>query len=139
MYLECWLVHLAASTEYTWAEHSQLWYSLQSLLLYISYSKIQLTSGQLSCLKFQLILTAGSIWCCNQMTILLCDLYYYLLQVLSDEDKRSLYDRFGEEGLSGDYRDGDIGTHGVHNLFSTKSFSFLTSLIPILGYKFIFL
>ena len=28
---------------------------------------------------------------------------------------------------------------GVHNLFSTKSFSFLTSLIPILGYKFIFL
>jgi DnaJ-class molecular chaperone len=73
------------------------------------------------------------------MTILLCDLYYYILQVLSDQDKRSLYDRFGEEGLSGDYRNGDIGTHGVHNLFSTKSFSFLTSLIIILEYKSIFL
>ncbi|XP_066388470.1 uncharacterized protein [Miscanthus floridulus] len=34
-------------------------------------------------------------------------------EVLSDEDKRSSYDRFGEEGLSGDYRDGDIGTHGI--------------------------
>lgn len=34
-------------------------------------------------------------------------------EVLSDQDKRSLYDRFGEEGLSGDYRDGDIGTHGI--------------------------
>ncbi|CAD6210236.1 unnamed protein product [Miscanthus lutarioriparius] len=33
-------------------------------------------------------------------------------EVLSDQDKRSLYDRFGEEGLSGDYRD-DIGTHGI--------------------------
>ncbi|ONL95206.1 Molecular chaperone Hsp40/DnaJ family protein [Zea mays] len=34
-------------------------------------------------------------------------------EVLSDQDKRSLYDRFGEEGLSGDYRNGDIGTHGI--------------------------
>ncbi|CAN6295957.1 unnamed protein product [Urochloa humidicola] len=34
-------------------------------------------------------------------------------EVLSDEDKRSLYDRFGEEGLSGDYVHGDIGTHGI--------------------------
>ncbi|CAN6307483.1 unnamed protein product [Urochloa humidicola] len=34
-------------------------------------------------------------------------------EVLSDEDKRSLYDRLGEEGLSGDYVHGDIGTHGI--------------------------
>ncbi|CAL4938307.1 unnamed protein product [Urochloa decumbens] len=34
-------------------------------------------------------------------------------EVLSDEDKRSLYDRFGEEGLSSDYVHGDIGTHGI--------------------------
>ncbi|CAL4913323.1 unnamed protein product [Urochloa decumbens] len=34
-------------------------------------------------------------------------------EVLSDEDKRSLYDRFGEEGLSGDYVHGDVGTHGI--------------------------
>lgn len=72
------------------------------------------------------------------MTILLCDPFYYL-QVLSDQDKKSLYDRFGEDGLSSHYRDGDVDMHGVHNLFSTKSFSFLTDLIPILGYKSIFL
>ncbi|CAN6290181.1 unnamed protein product [Urochloa humidicola] len=34
-------------------------------------------------------------------------------EILSDKDKRSLYDRFGEEGLSGDYVHGDIGTHGI--------------------------
>ncbi|KAJ1298179.1 hypothetical protein BS78_01G434100 [Paspalum vaginatum] len=34
-------------------------------------------------------------------------------EILSDQDKRSLYDRFGEGGLSGDYRAGDIGTHGI--------------------------
>ena len=47
--------------------------------------------------------------------ILLCDSFYFLLQILSDEDKRSLYDHSGEEGLYGDYVHGDIGTHGVHN------------------------
>ncbi|KAL6867405.1 hypothetical protein ACP4OV_015429 [Aristida adscensionis] len=34
-------------------------------------------------------------------------------EILSDEEKRSLYDRFGEAGLSGDYGNGDIGTYGV--------------------------
>ncbi|RLN19900.1 chaperone protein DnaJ-like [Panicum miliaceum] len=34
-------------------------------------------------------------------------------EILSDEDKRSLYDRSGEEGLYGDYVHGDIGTHGI--------------------------
>ncbi|XP_062210406.1 uncharacterized protein LOC133911931 isoform X2 [Phragmites australis] len=34
-------------------------------------------------------------------------------EILSDEDKRSLYDRFGEAGFSGDYRDGDISAHGI--------------------------
>ena len=47
--------------------------------------------------------------------ILLCDSFYFLLQILSDEDKRSLCDRSGEEGLYGDSLHGDIGTHGVHN------------------------
>ena len=36
-------------------------------------------------------------------------------EVLSDEDKRSLYDHSGEEGLYGDSLHGDIGTYGVHN------------------------
>ncbi|XP_034576749.1 uncharacterized protein [Setaria viridis] len=34
-------------------------------------------------------------------------------EILSDEDKRSFYDRFGEEGLSGDYVHGDTGMHGI--------------------------
>ncbi|KAF8673791.1 hypothetical protein HU200_048546 [Digitaria exilis] len=34
-------------------------------------------------------------------------------EILSDEDKRSMYDRFGEEGLRGDYVHGDIGAHGI--------------------------
>ncbi|KAL6649514.1 hypothetical protein ACP70R_013738 [Stipagrostis hirtigluma subsp. patula] len=34
-------------------------------------------------------------------------------EVLSDEEKRSLYDRFGEAGLNGDYGSGDIGTYGI--------------------------
>jgi DnaJ-class molecular chaperone len=42
-----------------------------------------------------------------------------LFQILSDEEKRSLYDRFGEEGLNGDYVHGDTGMHGVHVLFIT--------------------
>ncbi|CAM0872057.1 unnamed protein product [Alopecurus aequalis] len=34
-------------------------------------------------------------------------------EILSDEEKRSLYDRFGETGLNGDYGAGDFGAHGV--------------------------
>ncbi|TVU47890.1 hypothetical protein EJB05_07506, partial [Eragrostis curvula] len=34
-------------------------------------------------------------------------------EILSDEEKRSLYDRFGEAGLSGGYGSGDIGTHEI--------------------------
>uniref|UniRef100_A0A0D9VRD7 J domain-containing protein n=1 Tax=Leersia perrieri TaxID=77586 RepID=A0A0D9VRD7_9ORYZ len=34
-------------------------------------------------------------------------------EVLSDEDKRSLYDRFGEAGLSSDYGGADIGSNGI--------------------------
>jgi len=47
--------------------------------------------------------------------------FYFLLQVLSDEDKRSLYDHSGEEGLYGDSLHGDIGTHGIdpYELFNT--------------------
>uniref|UniRef100_J3LLI0 J domain-containing protein n=2 Tax=Oryza brachyantha TaxID=4533 RepID=J3LLI0_ORYBR len=42
-------------------------------------------------------------------------------EILSDEEKRSLYDRFGEAGLSGDYGGGDIGSHGIdpYELFNT--------------------
>nr|AAN05335.1 Putative DNAJ protein [Oryza sativa Japonica Group] len=34
-------------------------------------------------------------------------------EILSDEEKRSLYDRFGEAGLTGDYGGGDIGSNGI--------------------------
>ncbi|XP_072989584.1 uncharacterized protein [Typha latifolia] len=34
-------------------------------------------------------------------------------EVLSDEDKRSLYDRYGEAGLQGDYDGGGVGSQGV--------------------------
>uniref|UniRef100_A0A453ILN9 J domain-containing protein n=1 Tax=Aegilops tauschii subsp. strangulata TaxID=200361 RepID=A0A453ILN9_AEGTS len=34
-------------------------------------------------------------------------------EVLSDKEKRSLYDRFGETGLHADYGGGDFGAHGV--------------------------
>uniref|UniRef100_A0A0E0CL16 J domain-containing protein n=1 Tax=Oryza meridionalis TaxID=40149 RepID=A0A0E0CL16_9ORYZ len=34
-------------------------------------------------------------------------------EILSDEEKRSLYDRFGEAGLIGDYGGGDIGSNGI--------------------------
>ncbi|KAK3147952.1 hypothetical protein QOZ80_3BG0288750 [Eleusine coracana subsp. coracana] len=34
-------------------------------------------------------------------------------EILSDEDKRSLYDRYGEAGFSGDYGSGDIGTYEI--------------------------
>lgn len=67
------------------------------------------------------------------MTILLYDPFYYLLQILSDEDKRSLYDRFGEEGLSGDYVHGDIGTHGVHVLISNQEIFHLLSVRFLFG------
>jgi hypothetical protein len=30
--------------------------------------------------------------------------FCYLLQVLSTQDKRSLHDRYGEEGITNDYR-----------------------------------
>ncbi|KAK3150909.1 hypothetical protein QOZ80_3AG0239290 [Eleusine coracana subsp. coracana] len=35
-------------------------------------------------------------------------------EILSDEEKRSLYDRYGEAGFSGDYGSGDIG--GTHEI-----------------------
>ncbi|KAM3230062.1 hypothetical protein ACQJBY_060698 [Aegilops geniculata] len=34
-------------------------------------------------------------------------------EVLSDKEKRSLYDRFGETGLHADYGGGDFSAHGV--------------------------
>ncbi|KAL5217968.1 hypothetical protein ABZP36_018652 [Zizania latifolia] len=34
-------------------------------------------------------------------------------EILSDEEKRSLYDRFGEAGINGDYRGGDIDSYGI--------------------------
>jgi hypothetical protein len=42
------------------------------------------------------------------MSILLCDLFCYPLQILPNQGKIDLHDHYGEEGISYDYGHGDI-------------------------------
>lgn len=43
-----------------------------------------------------------------------------LVQVLSDEQKRSMYDQFGEAGLQGEYDGSGGGSQGVRFSLTSK-------------------